>query len=275
MKIENGQDLANPYDALAGIPAGLMMDIGAAVGHTSRKMRRRSPRSRVIAFEPNPANWPHFEKTNGADRQIELIKAAVGDQKGTVRFSTAQKIEATEGKWASFAGGSSIGKVSAEGDIEVPVVTIDDLLRERQEGEVVFCKIDVQGYEANVLKGAHRAIQERRIKLLLIEFMLYPEIFPLLDGYRCFSQEWSLIPRTNKRLPDPDMSSWNLGEAKQMSTGKTSYKSWPKSLPEDPTQFVAFQEAENAKIGRCWTDLLFVAPDFAEQFLAAATKPTT
>ncbi|MEQ1784535.1 MAG: FkbM family methyltransferase [Hyphomonadaceae bacterium] len=273
MTVAFGHKLDDPYVALARLPAGLMLDVGAAVGHMSRSMRRRSPQSRVIAFEPNSANWPHFDRTNGADDQVTLIKAAVGDKAGALRFSTAQKIVATEGKWAQYAGGSSIGKVAEDGDIEVPVVTIDDTIGNQ---EVIFCKIDVQGFEGKVLQGAQRAIRERRIKVLLVEFMLYPEIFPLLEGYTCFSQEWTVIPRTNKKLPPPDMSSWDIGEEKQLSTGKASYKAWPKTHPHDPIEFTSFQRDENAKIGRCWTDLIFVAPDFVETFLAAAmTKAAT
>jgi FkbM family methyltransferase len=269
MQVQDGRSLADAYDSLSRLPPGLLLDVGAAVGGTTRKMRKRSPESRVMAFEPNPANWPHFERQHDGDERVRLIKAAVSDEPGTVRFAARHAIEASNERWAEFAGASSIGRVQEDGEVEVPAVTLDDMLGEQT---ALFCKIDVQGFEAHVLRGAQQAIRDRRIKVLLVEFMLYPEIFPLLDGYACFSQEWNVIPRINPRMP-PDFAAWDLGPGKPLSTGKIAHRSWPKSHPTDPAEFVAFQEAQNAKVGRCWTDLLFVSPDFVATYMEAALAP--
>lgn len=271
MEIQFGRNLPDVYDALTRLPPGLCLDVGAAIGHTARKMRRRSPGSRVIAFEPFPANWPHFEKIHNTDPQVSLVKAAVGDRPARLRFACPQQIDASSERWSEFVGGSSIGKVSADGDIEVPSVTIDDTLG---NAEVLFCKIDVQGYERKVLEGAQHALNARRIKILLIEFMLYRDIFPLLEGYKAFSQEWIIIPRTSPCAAPPDLSNWDLGEPRPLSTGKLARRGWPKEHPTDSDAFADFQEAENAKVGRCWTDILFVAPDFLETYKKAVPAGT-
>jgi precorrin-6B methylase 2 len=57
--INSGQSLfgersTSVYDVLAHLEPGLMLDVGAASGGTTALMLRRSPQSRVIAFEPFP-----------------------------------------------------------------------------------------------------------------------------------------------------------------------------------------------------------------------------
>lgn len=266
MEIRDGRHLGDAYEALAFLPPGLLLDIGAATGATAAKMVRRSPQSTVQAYEPNPNNWPHFERTLEQYPQITLNRAAMADVSGMVRFAARHSIEAGNSGWASVAGGSNIGHVDPDGEFEVPAVTIDDEIGDR---EVLFTKIDVQGYEENVLKGAKRALQDRRLKMIQAEFMLYESIFPLLEGYVCFSQEWFVLPRTK----EPDLSDWELGHERTTSTGRLAYRdSWPLNRPTDSVELVKFQAEQNAKAGRCWTDLLFVAPDFVDEFVQAGSK---
>lgn len=268
MHIQSGRAFASVYDTLTRLPSGLLLDVGAAVGGTTKKMRLTSPGSEVVAFEPNPANWPHFERRHGDDPMVKLEKAAVSDEPGVVRFAARHAISADDPRWAQYAGGSSIGRVQEDGEIEIPAVRLDDVLGDR---EALFCKIDVQGFEPQVIRGAHRAIRDRRIKIFQVEFMTYREIFPMLEGYACFDQEWSIIPRTAKANP-PDLAAWDLGEGRMLSVGKMKYPGWPKVHPEGDTEaFMAFQLEQNARLGRCWVDLLFVAPDYLETYREAAT----
>jgi len=60
-----------------------MLDVGAAAGSTTRQMLQNSPQSRVIAFEPFPGNFPHFERTIGGDPRVTFVKAAVGPETWT------------------------------------------------------------------------------------------------------------------------------------------------------------------------------------------------
>lgn len=268
MRIQPGQRLGDPVKALQNLDPGILIDVGAAVGATTRKMRRFSKGSQILSFEPNPGNWEHFERTIGDDPNVTLHKAAVGDTSGTLRFSTGKPIEGSNKRWSEFAGGSSIGKVAADGDVEVEVVRLDDVIGERT---ALYCKIDVQGFETQVLRGMKRAIKDKRVKVFQIEYMQYPEIFSLLEGYKCFSQEWIVIPRINPKKP-PIIEGWQLGEGRPLSTGKIAHRGWPIETPETPEAFNAFQAEQNEKIGRCWTDLLFVADDFVAPFTDAAAK---
>ena len=53
------------YKFVANFEPGLILDVGAAAGYYSAFMVQLSPKSKVLAFEPFPGNWPHFEKRVG------------------------------------------------------------------------------------------------------------------------------------------------------------------------------------------------------------------
>ena len=141
----------------------------------------------------------------------------------------------------------------------------------------MFCKVDAPGFEEKVPSGARRALQDKRIKFLLVRFMLYENLFEHLSGYVCFSQEWVVVPRTASSDNSPDLSNWHIGEEVRLSTGKPAFhKSWPITEPKTSTQMLKFQAAENRRLGRCWTDLLFVAPDYVDSYTTpAASSPST
>lgn len=59
------------FELLAHLPTGRMLDMGAAVGHYTKVMRRFSPSSPVTAFEPFPGNIPRFIKNVGPDPEAQ------------------------------------------------------------------------------------------------------------------------------------------------------------------------------------------------------------
>lgn len=73
----------------------------------------------------------------------------------------------------------------------VQVTTIDDFLAERGIEQVAYLKIDTEGFDLNVLRGARRALAERRIRLLQFEFIAanittgvrMRDFYEVLDGY--------------------------------------------------------------------------------------------
>jgi FkbM family methyltransferase len=113
--------------------------IRAFISHTDNAYRK------VIAFEADPAVLPVLETfIASVGSRAALHRAAVGNQRGCVRFS---------------GDGLGGGAVSAASGVEVPGVRLDDALaRER----VSFIKMDIEGAELQALEGAHRVIGRDR-----------------------------------------------------------------------------------------------------------------
>lgn len=123
----------------------VVYDIGAHMGfYTLIASRIVGSSGRVIAFEPCPYNLRilrrHLE-INGISN-VDIIPAAVSERSGRSKFA--------------FGTGTGTGRLANDGEIEVEVISIDELKGLPQPNVI---KIDVEGEEVKVIKGAIKTIQ--------------------------------------------------------------------------------------------------------------------
>ncbi|MFZ4807358.1 MAG: FkbM family methyltransferase [Hyphomicrobiaceae bacterium] len=139
-------------------PGGLAFDIGSHVGDRIGGFRRLG--ARVVALEPQPDCAKVIRAICGRDDGVRLVEAACGPSPGrlmlhinssnpTVTTASTDFVKAADG-----AGGWE-GQVWDRA-IEVPVTTLDLLIAEY--GAPDFVKIDVEGFEADVLAGLGKAL---------------------------------------------------------------------------------------------------------------------
>ena len=144
--------------ANSGGDSPVMLDVGANVGLHSIRLAWARPSARIYAFEPVAANYQVMCKNiarNRLESRIEPIPSAVGAEDGTV------------GILAGYGTDNWVGAKDSRGLEDVQVVSIDSFLRQRALQRVNLIKCDVEGYELNVLRGAHRCLADLRPKLLL------------------------------------------------------------------------------------------------------------
>jgi FkbM family methyltransferase len=144
-------------------PGDVVIDIGACLGlYTVALARRVGPAGRVYAFEPDPVN------TNMLTRQVQLnrvastttiIPCAVGDHVSEVCFTMGRGSE-------SHVGAGPGGKT-----VRVQLLTIDTVL---PDSRVDLMKIDVEGFEECVLRGAARLLSDRKRSPRVIFVEVHP-----------------------------------------------------------------------------------------------------
>jgi FkbM family methyltransferase len=137
---------------------GTLFDVGAADGLFSTLYCLSGANHRAVAYEPSPAmhdNWRSAVGLNGLAGRMELVPAAVGSESGQV---TGRLNEA----------GMLIVEAATSSDA-VRLVCLDDELE--RVGPPAIVKIDVEGYEGEVLRGARRLLA-RHHPLLFLEFHL-------------------------------------------------------------------------------------------------------
>lgn len=130
-----------------------VVDVGANVGvYTSLFAQLVGPSGRVIALEPAPDNWLALNKalTTNRWKNVEIYQVAAADRSGRMYFERS-----------SYNSGNNALclESSREGAESVEVVRLDDLLAGRK---VDFIKIDVQGWEAAVLRGGEQTLEGNR-----------------------------------------------------------------------------------------------------------------
>lgn len=137
---------------LPEIPVGgTVIDIGANIGDTAIPFSDRvGPKGYVLAIEPHPVAYECLRRNASlfAKTTISVVNAAVGDTAGKMSLSEE------ENTGASFLS-------SKPGNVDVR--TIDSFVMR----ECDFIKIDVEGYELRVLKGAEQTIARFHPKMLI------------------------------------------------------------------------------------------------------------
>jgi FkbM family methyltransferase len=131
----------------------LVFDIGSHVGDRVAAFRRLG--ARVIAVEPQPALARTLRLLYGRDRAVTVVESAVGRGPGTVPLKLNLDNPTVSTASEAFIAASH-GVPGWEGQqwnrtIEVPLTTLDALTA--RFGAPRFIKIDVEGYEAEVLAG--------------------------------------------------------------------------------------------------------------------------
>jgi FkbM family methyltransferase len=152
----------------------LVIDVGANRGQFGLEIRRAGYRGSIVSIEPLAA--PHRQLSQLADKdgRWTAIRSAVGPQAG----SAAIHVAANGGASSSFLPMLELHAHEAPAaqyvaDELVDVATLDDIaLPHLQHGAATFTKIDVQGYELQVLAGGPTTVA--RSSLVQIEMSLSP-----------------------------------------------------------------------------------------------------
>jgi FkbM family methyltransferase len=132
-------------------PGDLFIDVGANIG--SYTIWAGELGADVIALEPAKDTFALLMENvalNGY--RVQPIEAAAGSDCGITRFTT---------------GRDCVNRVDPEGGVETTLVTIDSIIKDRT---VAGMKVDVEGFEIEVLRGCERALSEHRIGLIQLEW---------------------------------------------------------------------------------------------------------
>ena len=150
-----------------------IIDVGANIGEISYCMiGARSAAHYVYSFEPIPVNLVHLCLTwfmmPGWRARWEIINAAVDRVSGNMTVYAPIGREDNTANTAKGATANLLARPTAS--FTVPTWALDDFCDERSIIRVGLVKIDVQGYEVNVLRGAQDLLAKHRIAAIYAEY---------------------------------------------------------------------------------------------------------
>ena len=140
-------------DALVGLDFDLVVDVGANRGQFALFARRHFPRCRIIAFEPLKEPAAVFEAIFKDDAQTRLVKTAVSAARGSLAIYVTGEDDCSSALKVAEAQSAAFGTVIVE-TRDVPCGRLSDLIQGKDLGARNLLKIDTQGTELEVLKGA-------------------------------------------------------------------------------------------------------------------------
>lgn len=145
-------------------PGKILFDVGANVGDYSNFLKSTFPDADIYLFEPNPHS---FEKIPKSYRHAFNI--GFSSKKGRSKIYFYKDDAATTS--ASVIEGVISGRERPYASADIMLDTIDDFCVANEIDHIDFLKVDVEGYELEVLKGAQKMLPY--IKVLQLEFNLH------------------------------------------------------------------------------------------------------
>lgn len=161
--------------ALAGVDAPVVFDVGANVGEYSLLTRQELPQAKILAFEPAPATYQqlrqrlsqsdgHAEITpynfgfSDANRSLELFSYAIEGNEVSLLASVDRRLP------------TQVVNVEVEHSEQIQVRTIDSFCAAENITRIDLLKLDVEGHELAVLRGAREMLARGGIRIIQFEF---------------------------------------------------------------------------------------------------------
>lgn len=135
----------------------LFIDVGANVGSYTI-LAGGHVEAKVISIEPVPQTFEHLKRNiaiNGINDNVLAYNLALGREQGELSFTSTLDTM------------NHVATGSEKNTIRVPVETMDTLLE--KEKEPALLKIDVEGFETDVLNGALATLKKETLKAIIIE----------------------------------------------------------------------------------------------------------
>ncbi|MHC1733566.1 MAG: FkbM family methyltransferase [Bacteroidales bacterium] len=183
----------------------VVFDVGANIGSYTKNLIDAGVDAKLIyAFEPNPVTFNMLSKNLSTVAYVFPIQAALSDQKGEKLLFDRADGEGTSHASLSRRIFTEIHMIEKTERL-VPVDTIDNFSRYNNVDVIDFLKIDVEGYEINVLKGANGLLKNKKIRCIQFEFTQLNSIIGVFfkEFYDILSRDYDifrLLPHGLKKI---------------------------------------------------------------------------
>ena len=150
----------NPAHTLLGIQGygfRTIVDVGANTGQFARKMQPRFPDAVFYCFEPTPAAYSALHAWATTQEGVNAINLALGETQGVLTMNLHVQHDTSSSLLATTREIENIYPMTAsQSKVDVEIQRLDDYLKGLHSplAHEILLKLDVQGYEAQVLRGA-------------------------------------------------------------------------------------------------------------------------
>jgi FkbM family methyltransferase len=168
------QDIARAAGAVNTI-----VDVGANIGQSAVRFRAAFPKARIICLEPVSGTFTELARRT-AHLNVDCFNIALGSE------NTRSTIYLTS---HTFSTTNSLVRSTVQemtGTEEVEVQTLDFFVDQQKIDRIDILKIDVEGFDLEVLQGAVKTLASGRVRFVIVEVGFHPgdDRHPLFDDAR-------------------------------------------------------------------------------------------
>lgn len=142
-------------------PNDLILDVGANDGRTVHRLMACLPKPHVVAFESASETFQRLSQAVAEYPNVECVQVALSatSGEGKIHLNPSPALNSLEAGWCANNHGSETVRLD----------TLDRFLAQRGCREVALLKIDAEGHDLEVLRGAQESLMAGAIELIQVE----------------------------------------------------------------------------------------------------------
>lgn len=157
----------------------VIFDVGANDARTIHRLQRHLPSPRIVAFEPVAETFEVLKRETAAYPNVECVQLAMGNEQGRrqIYINENAAVNSLYEGWGSGAARETID-----------ITTLDGYLSEQLVEHIHLLKVDTEGHDLEVLKGARQTLTEGRVDIIMAEagFSAPGRLQPALGDFQTY-----------------------------------------------------------------------------------------
>lgn len=202
--LDEGDDLLRFFNASDAIT---IVDAGANVGQSIAKYKSIFPNSIIHSYEPSLKIFPELKQNASKYSGVSVYNKALGSKPGKIVFYQYEDHVNS----SALPMGKDLSQHNTYSETEVECSTLDIEAGLAGIDHINILKIDTQGFDLEVLKGAQKLIDARKVDIVLIEHIvaeLYKDGPAYSEQVRFFEQNDFKLVVSYRLNMDKGMVTW-------------------------------------------------------------------
>ena len=170
-----------PEPVLSTINGKDIIDAGAFVGDNIWLFRSEFPQSKVYCFEPDPLNFKYLTAMSSHEIEAGTVMAfnlGLGEEHSTLHLSRIPELKQANQGSSFFYDFNNSATPDPANSAEVEVVTVDEMVAQHNL-KVGLIKMDVEGFEPHIVRGALNTLRTQRPVLAICIYHTPEEFYEL------------------------------------------------------------------------------------------------
>ena len=147
----------------------VIFDVGANVGFVTWQLTKTFKNANIFSLEPDPAAFQVLKARQGKNPRVRIFPIAASDRAGELAF-----VQRQTSCTSSLLGSTKASEAAGEKVVKVKATTLDQFCTEQSLQHIDLLKIDTEGADLQVLRGAAGMLAHGSIDVVMAEALFMP-----------------------------------------------------------------------------------------------------